>query len=109
DAALELEARSPRVSCYARRRLRGHPRLPIEISNCASFREYLAFRRDHRRIVTTRVLDRSLLRCVIHMHEAEPFGEAVQPLVIVEQRPDVVSAKIDALLHRIMRGAQVLT
>src|SRR5438876_9879418 len=99
-----------RVSCYARRRLRGHPRLPFEISNCASlFREHCSLGGNDRRVESSRFLNRAELRRVIDVHEAEPLGVAVRPLVIVEQRPGIVSAKIDALLHRVMRCAQVLT
>src|SRR5437899_12163449 len=109
DAAFQLQAQSPRVSCYARRRLRGHPRLPIEIANCASLREHCSFGGNDRRVVSPGLLDRSLLRRVINVHETEALGVAVRPLVIVEQRPGVIAAQVHALTQRIMRGAQMLS
>ncbi len=109
DAALQLQAQSPRVSCYARRRLRGHPRLPIEIANCASLREHCSFGGNDRRVVSPGLLDRSLLRRVINVHETEALGVAVRPLVIVEQRPGVIAAQVHALAYSVMRGAQMLT
>src|SRR5689334_11482792 len=60
---------------------------------------------DDRRVVAAGSLDGSPLIRVVDVHEPESFGEAMRPLIVIEQRPGVVSAQIDALLHRIVCGA----
>src|SRR5688572_31146280 len=63
---------------------------------------------DDRRVVPPRRLDRTLLRLVVDVDDTEALGIAVRPLIVVEQRPRVVSAQVDALLYRFVRRAQML-
>src|SRR5882757_2706569 len=74
-----------------------------------SLREYRALRGDHRSVVAAGRLDRAPLGRVVHVHDAEAFGVAERPLVVIEQGPGVIAADIRALLHRIMGRAEVLT
>src|ERR1700730_15711607 len=119
-ALRSLSPRSPQLRSFAplsrgspprarfAKRLRGHPRLPIEIFNRASLRQGGAFAANHLGIVAAGRFDRSLLGRVIDVHDAEAFGIAERPLVVVEQRPRIVTLEIHALLHRLVRGAQML-
>src|SRR6266550_2278845 len=96
-APLQRPPRTPSPPC-----IDSQPHVP-------SARERSPFRRNHRGVVATGRLDRALLRGVVDMDDAESLGVAERPLVIVKQRPREVSAQIDALRHRVVRGAQVLS
>src|SRR6185503_20664352 len=65
-------------------------------------------RSDHGRIKTTGGLDRALLGGIVDVNEPEPLGESERPLVVVEQRPRVVAAEIDALGESVVGSAQML-
>ena len=48
------------------------------------------------------------LRLKVHVHDAEPLRVAALPLEIVEQRPDEVTAQVDAGLDRLPCRSQVV-
>src|SRR5688500_13493790 len=73
-----------------------------------SLGEYGAAARDDRRVVPPARLDRTLLRLVVDVNDAEPLGVAECPLVVVEQRPREVSTEIDPGFHRVMRSSEML-
>src|ERR1700755_2533301 len=54
-----------------------------------------------------RPLRRALERGVVHAHDPETLVVAVLPLEVVEQRPRVVAAHIDALGDRLRQRGQV--
>src|SRR5687767_3931024 len=94
-----------------RRRRRGYPHLPPtqRSPEISSLRENGPVAGNDGRVVPPARLDRTLLRLVVDMNDAEPLGVAERPLVVVEQRPGKISAQVDAFLHRVVRSAQVLT
>jgi hypothetical protein len=53
------------------------------------------------------VLDGALEAVVVDPDDAEPLAEAVAPFEVVEQRPDEVTAHVDAALHGAMHGRDV--
>src|SRR5205814_7945228 len=69
--------------------------------------ERRSVRFDHVGIKPRTRLRRPLLRGEIDMHDAEALRVAKTPLVIIEQRPGEVPAKIDPLTKSRMRRAQV--
>src|SRR3990170_2966466 len=82
-----------------RRRRRGYPHLPpTEISpNHGLTRENRSVAGDDGRVVPPARLDRTLLRLVVDVHDAEPPGVSQRPLVIIEEGPGKVAAQIDTL------------
>src|SRR5881392_3585672 len=52
-------------------------------------------------------LRNSPLRGVVHVDDAEPLGIAVLPFEVVEQRPDVVAADVDAGRERRLHGVEM--
>src|SRR4029079_4019691 len=64
-------------------------------------------RRDDSRVELSAVLDGSLLGFVIDVHDSESLRVSVRPLIVVEQRPGVVSAQIHTLLDRIVRSLEM--
>src|SRR5690606_20362098 len=67
-------------------------------------KQHGAVRADHITIEPAAPLDRPLLRLEVDMHDAEPLREPCGPFEIVQQRPDVVAAYVDALLDRAVSG-----
>src|SRR3954470_1652537 len=55
-----------------------------------------------------RALGDPLLRVVVHAHDPEALVVAVLPLEVVEQRPRVVAADVDAVGHRPGERGQVV-
>src|SRR5687768_1206545 len=83
---------------------------PAQRSNqTRSFGEHGTTTGNDGRVVPPARLDRTLLRLVVDMNDAEPLGIPERPLVVVEQRPGKVSAQVDAFLRGVVRSAQVLT
>src|SRR5688572_24045636 len=93
-----------------RRRRRGYPHLPPtqRSPEISSLRENGTTAGNDGRVVPPARLDRTLLRLVVDVNDAEPLGVPERPFVVVEQRPCEVTAQIDTFAHRIVRGAQVL-
>src|SRR5690348_7384915 len=62
---------------------------------------------DHLGVEPRARLWRPLLGRIIDVHDAEALRVAEAPFVVVEERPGVVSAQIDTLTERGVRGAEV--
>src|SRR5688500_13300465 len=82
---------------------------PAQRSNqTRSFGEHGTTTGNDGRVVPPARLDRTLLRLVVDVNDAEPLGVPERPLVVVEQRPREVSTEIDPGFHRVMRSSEML-
>src|SRR5262245_58568167 len=77
--------------------------------NVALFIECRAVRGAHATVVRGARLRRARLRLVIHVDDAEAFGVAKAPFIVVEQAPDEVSAELGTLGDGVARGLEMLT
>src|SRR4051794_39685734 len=62
---------------------------------------------DHLLVPLRAVLEHSLLRGVVDVHDPEALRVPLGPLEVVHQRPDEVPPQIHSGRQRIMAGAQV--